>query len=64
MEWKTLLASSTGTVAQELLLRNEYLAMKNRLLCHLTGHTAKPPTETLSRQEGDYGPALREERAP
>ena len=25
MDWKTLLAYITGTVAQELLLRNEYL---------------------------------------
>ena len=32
MDWKTLLAYSTGTVDQELLLRNEYLVTENRLL--------------------------------
>jgi putative transposase len=32
MSWKTLLASITGTVDQELLLRNEYLATENRIL--------------------------------
>jgi hypothetical protein len=32
MDWKTLLAYITGTVDQELLLRNEYLATKNRIL--------------------------------
>lgn len=32
MERKTCLASITGTVDQELLLRNEYLAVENRIL--------------------------------
>ncbi len=32
MSWKTLLAYITGTVDQELLLRNEYLATENRML--------------------------------
>src|SRR5215475_147295 len=32
MDWKTLLASITGSVDQELLLRNEYLVTENRLL--------------------------------
>ena len=32
MSWKTLLASITGTVDQELLLRNEYLVTENRIL--------------------------------
>src|SRR5262245_20984437 len=32
MDWKTLLAYITGTVDQELLLRNEYLVTKNRIL--------------------------------
>jgi len=31
MDWKTLLAYSTGTVDQELLLRNEYLVTENRI---------------------------------
>jgi hypothetical protein len=32
MEWARLLANITGTVDQELLLRNEYLAAENRIL--------------------------------
>jgi len=32
MEWKTLLAYITGTVDQELLVRNEYLVAENRML--------------------------------
>ena len=32
MNWKTLLAYITGTVDQELLLRNEYLMTENRIL--------------------------------
>jgi putative transposase len=32
MEWKTLLAYITGSVDQELLLRNEYLVTENRIL--------------------------------
>ena len=34
MDWKTLLAYITGSVDQELRLRNEYLVMENRLLRH------------------------------
>ena len=32
MEWARILAFITGTVDQELLLRNEYLAAENRIL--------------------------------
>src|SRR5207237_7004819 len=32
MDWKQLLAYITGTVNQELLLRNEYLVTENRIL--------------------------------
>src|SRR5881628_2723388 len=32
MDWKQLLAYITGTVDQELLLRNEYLVSENRIL--------------------------------
>ena len=32
MEWVRALAYITGTVDQELLLRNEYLATENRIL--------------------------------
>jgi len=34
MDWKYLLAYITGTVDQELLLRNEYLVAENRILRH------------------------------
>jgi putative transposase len=38
MDWKHLLAYITGTVDQELLLRNEYLVTENRMLRHqITG---------------------------
>jgi hypothetical protein len=40
MNWKTLLAYITGSVDQELLLRNEYLVTENRLLRNqITGRT-------------------------
>ena len=32
MEWARMLAYITGTVDQELLLRDEYLATENRIL--------------------------------
>src|SRR6266702_716349 len=32
MDWKTILAYITGTVDQELLVRNEYLVTENRIL--------------------------------
>ncbi len=32
MEWKTLLASITGTVDQDLLWRNEYRVAENRIV--------------------------------
>jgi len=39
MDWKHLLAYITGTVDQELLLRNEYLVTENRILRNqITGH--------------------------
>jgi hypothetical protein len=31
MDWKMLLACITGSVEEELLLRNEYLATENRI---------------------------------
>ena len=38
MEWARILAYITGTVDDELLLRNEYLAAENRILkAHLKG---------------------------
>jgi putative transposase len=39
MDWKQLLAYITGTVDQELLLRNEYLVTENRILRNqMKGH--------------------------
>jgi len=32
MDWRRILAYITGTVDEELLLRNEYLAAENRIL--------------------------------
>ena len=32
MDWKTMLAYISGSVDEELLLRNEYLAAENRIL--------------------------------
>jgi hypothetical protein len=32
MDWTRILACTTGTVDQELLLRNEYVAAENRIL--------------------------------
>jgi hypothetical protein len=32
MDWKTLLAYISGSIDEELLLRNEYLAAENRIL--------------------------------
>ena len=32
MDWARILAYITGTVSQELLLRNEYLVAENRIL--------------------------------
>jgi hypothetical protein len=35
VDWKRLLAYISGTVDQELLLRNEYLVTENRILRNL-----------------------------
>ena len=32
MDWKTLLAYVTGSVDEQLLLRNEYLVTENRIM--------------------------------
>ena len=38
MDWKTMLASMTGSFDEELLRRNEYLAAENRILrAHIPG---------------------------
>src|SRR5882724_1843146 len=60
MDWKQLLAYMTGSVNEELLLRNEYLVMENRVLrnqitgrVHLTDAERKTLAEigkTLGKQ--------------
>ena len=44
MDWLRILAYVTGTVDQELLARNEYLASENRILL------AERPTDVLARR--------------
>jgi transposase InsO family protein len=52
MDWKHLLAYITGTVDQELLLRNEYLVTENRLLRNqLTGRVRLSDGERKTRAE-------------
>jgi len=52
MDWARLLAYITGTVDQELLLRNEYLATENRILkAQLTGRLLLSDAERASLAE-------------
>ena len=48
MDWKHLLAYITGTVDQELLLRNEYLVTENGCVPPFT-HPVTQRVEGLSR---------------
>jgi hypothetical protein len=57
MEWARILAYITGTVDQELLLRNEYLAAENRILRgQLTGRLRFSDAERA--QLGEIGRRL------
>ncbi len=50
MEWVRILAYLTGTVDQELLLRNEYLATENRILrAQIKGRLLLSDTENARR---------------
>jgi putative transposase len=52
MNWKRLLAHITGSVDQELLLRNEYLATENRILRNqLKGRLRLTDPERMSLAE-------------
>ena len=59
MDWPRLLAYITGTVDQELLLRNEYLAAENRIsraqiqgrLCLSEGEKATLGTLRISQPQ-------------
>jgi len=48
MDWARVLAYVTGTVDQELLLRNEYLAAENSIL--KTPHHAGPRSASSHRE--------------
>src|SRR5438876_8699397 len=55
MSWKTLLAYITGTVDQELLLRNEYLVTENRMLRNqITGRVRLTDAERKTLAEIGY----------
>src|SRR3989449_3511213 len=55
MDWKHLLAYITGTVDQELLLRNEYLVTENRILRNqLTGRVRLSDGERKTLAEIGY----------
>jgi putative transposase len=55
MDWKHLLAYITGTVDQELLLRNEYLVTENRMLRNqITGRVRLTDTERKTLAEIGY----------
>ena len=52
MDWKHLFAYITGTVDQELLLRNEYLVTENRMLRHqITGRVRLTDAERKTLAE-------------
>jgi len=66
MEWKKLLASITGSVDEELLLRNQYLVAENRILRkQLTGRRRLRDGErkTLAEIGKKLGRKAREEVA-
>src|SRR5438874_4431038 len=55
MDWKRLLAYITGTVDQELLIRNEYLVTENRLLRQqITGRVRLTDAERKTLAEIGY----------
>ena len=54
MEWARILAYISGTVDQELLLRNEYLAAKNQILRgQLKGRPKLLDAEALGRRASE-----------
>ena len=53
MDWKHLLAYITGTVDQELLLRNEYLVTENRGSsqgAHFEVYTLRGPLDAIQQR--------------
>jgi uncharacterized protein len=65
MEWARILAYITGTVDQELLLRNEYLVAENRIL--LSGPNVIMPSERMrwvwDSTEANQSPDFTSEKA-
>jgi hypothetical protein len=67
MNWGGILAHITGTVDQELLLRNEYLAAENRILkIQLQGRVKLSDAERWPRLAIDWDarPSTRWRRSP
>jgi excisionase family DNA binding protein len=59
MDWKQPLAYITGSVDEELLLRNEYPVTENRILCQqLTGRVQLSDVERRSLSEIGEGNAV------
>ena len=55
MDWRHILAYITGTVDQELLLRNEYLVTENRILRNqITGRVRLSDGERKTLAEIGY----------
>ena len=55
MEWARILAYITGTVDQELLLRNEYLVAENRILkSQLKGRLKLSDVRSSARLDIDW----------
>jgi hypothetical protein len=56
MDWARILAYMTGTVDQELLLRNEYLASENRILkAQLKMPLRLTDAERMAKANSDWG---------
>ena len=61
IDWLRMLAYITGTVDQELLLRNEYLAAENRILkAQIKGRLLLTDVENVSQPGFGYEAWLRE----
>ena len=58
MDWARVLAYVTGTVDQELLARNEYLAAENRILKAQLKGWLKPSNAELGRRVAKRLPRL------
>ena len=65
MDWKALLAYITGSVDQELLLRNEYLVNENRILRQqITGRVRLSDGERKTLADIGKGDVLKVEISP